>query len=243
MPSMKKVLLAEDVKDFCTEQNSFLARSDITVFTASSNDDILNIHKREKLDLIVSKLDMPGLSSEELFQIIKQRRDLQKVATILFCRDTPTHRARCSQCSANAVLALPVDSDQLQAAMLQLLNIAPRQSHRVALKVTVEGKFKQKPFLYRIDNISATGMLIAAEIKAEESLVQGDQLTLSFCLPAGTHLTIQGKVERIIPQSVATNVCLYGIKFAGLTPGVQSEIESFINKEQKHKHKRSITGD
>ncbi len=232
---MKKILLTDDIKDFCIEQSSFLTRSGITVFTASSNDDILSIHTREKLDLIVSKLDMPGLSSEELFHSIKQRRDLQKVSTILLCKDTPMHRARCNECRASAVLSLPVDFEQLQATMQHLLNIAPRQSYRAALKVTVEGKFKNKPFLYRMDNISTTGMLITAEVKPEERLAQGDQLALSFCLPEGTHIYARGKVERIIPQSLAANVCLYGLKFDELASSVQSEIAAFIRKEQDNK--------
>lgn len=232
---MKKFLIADDLKSQCVQNNSFLSREGITVFSAATNDEMLKIHSAEKVDLIVSKIDLPGLTSEELFESIRQRQDLRGVATILICDDTPIHHARCKQCSVNAVLTLPIDTSQLHAKMQQLLDIAPRQAYRVTLKASLEGKFKNKPFLYRTDNISATGMLITAEVRAEEMLAQGDLLSFSFYLPDGTQIIAQGTVERVIPQTIAANVCLYGIKFTGLTPNVKSAIETYVRKERNHK--------
>jgi DNA-binding response OmpR family regulator len=232
---MKKILVADNLKSQCLQNNSFLSRQGMTVFSAATNDEILKIHSVEKVDLIVSKIDLPGLTSEELFENIRHLRDLRGVATILICDDTSIHHARCKQCGANAVLTLPVDISQLHAKMQQLLDIAPRQAYRVTLKVSVEGKFKNKPFLYRTDNISATGMLITAEVRAEERLAKGDILSFSFYLPDGTQIIAQGTVERVIPQTIAANVCLYGIKFMDLTPNVKSAIETFVRKERNYK--------
>jgi CheY-like chemotaxis protein len=233
---MKKILIAHDLMIRHLNNSGFLGRSGITIFTAATNDDILNIHSREKVDLIVAKLDMPGQTSEAVFDVIRQRKELRGTAVILICDDSSAQRARSIRCSANAVLALPVDETQLHQKMLQLLDIAPRQAYRVTLKVSVQGKFKNKSFLYRTDNISATGMLIAAEIRAEETLVPGDQLSFSFFLPDGKQINATGKVERVIPQTVAEDTCLYGIKFSDISPSVQSTIEAFINKEQYYKH-------
>lgn len=232
---MKKILIAENLKNQWVHNNTFFSRQGITMLSAATNDEIWKIHSEKKVDLIVSKIDLPGLPSEELFDRIRQHRDLRSVATILICDDTPLHHARCKQCGANAVLAMPLDPSQLHAKMQQLLDIAPRQAYRVSLKVSVEGKFKNKPFLYRTDNISATGMLITAEVRAQERLAQGDLLTFSFFLPDGTQIIAQGTVERVIPQTIATNVCLYGIKFSDLTPNVKAAIETFVRKEQNHK--------
>lgn len=229
---MKKVLIANDLKQLFMEQNSFLNRADIMVFTAETNDEALKIHIEEKVDLIVTKLDLPGLRSEDLFKIISQSRELNEVLTILTCESTLFHRERCKQCGAHAVFTNPVDIAPLHLKMRQFLDVAPRQSYRVALNVAVEGKFNNRPFLYRTENISATGMLI----KAEEVFAQGDRLSFSFYLPDGTRVSARGEVVRIIKQENAPDGGLYGIKFTTIAPNVRSPIDTFIKKQLKYKH-------
>jgi response regulator RpfG family c-di-GMP phosphodiesterase len=236
---MKKVLIASDLKDQYIKSGSFLNRADIVILSAATNDEMLKIHSAEKADLILTKVDMPGISSEELFESLRRRKDLRDVSIIIICEDTPTHRSRAVQCGANAVLIQPVDAARLHMKAQEFLNVAPRQSYRVTLKVSVEGKFKNKPFLYRTDNISATGMLILAEIKTGEMLVQGDLLSFSFYLPDGRQINAHGTVERIIPQTIVSNVFLYGIRFTDLTPDSKSALEIFIKKEQSYK--RALT--
>lgn len=229
---MKKVLIANDLKHLFMEKDSFLNREDITIFTAETNDEALKIHIEEKVDLIVTKLDQPGLRSEELFKIINQSRELREVLTIVIRDSTLFHRERCKRCGAHAVFTNPIDIALLHLKIHQFLDVAPRQSYRVALNVAVEGKFNNRPFLYRTENISATGMLI----KAEEIFVQGDQLSLSFYLPDGTRVSARGEVMRIIKQGNAPGACQYGIKFMDIAPSVQSLIDTFIKKELKYKH-------
>jgi DNA-binding response OmpR family regulator len=229
---MKKVLIASDLKSLYMEKDHFLDRAHIKVFNADTNDEVLKIHSEEKADLIVTKLDMPGIKSEDLFDAIRQRKDLREVLTIIICKDTPVHRDRCRQCGATVVLAMPVDIALLHTKVYQLLNMAARQSYRVALTVAVEGKSKNRSFLYRTENISATGVLV----KAEEVLAHGDRISLSFFLPDGTHVTAYGDVARVMKQATAPDACLYGIKFTDINPSVQSAIEAFIKKEAERKH-------
>jgi DNA-binding NtrC family response regulator len=232
---MKKVLIAHDLKSLCLDNNSALDRADIMVFTGTSNDELLKIHTDEKVDLIVTKLDMHGMMTEELFDAIKQRKELQAVATILVCEEGMIHKARSGQCNANVVLTIPVEAVQLHAKIRQFLDIAPRQSYRVTLNVAVEGKFKNKAFLYRTDNISTTGMLISAVTKTDEVLTVGDRLAFSFYLPDGTRVSARGTVERVIQRELTPEVCLYGVKFNELPPVVKTAIEAFVKKELSFK--------
>ena len=120
---MKKVLLANGLKGLFTEKGSFLDRADIQVFTAASNEEALKIHSRERVDLIVTQLDLPGIRIEELFSAIRNDKELRKVSTIIICKDTLAHRERCKKCRANAVFTLPVDTD---AADRQGAAVSPR---------------------------------------------------------------------------------------------------------------------
>jgi CheY-like chemotaxis protein len=225
---MKKVLIADNLKQLYSQANSFLNRAHIKVFTAATNDEVLKVHRQENVDLIVTPLDLPGIGSEELFDGIRQNKAVQEVSTIIICKDSLANRERCRQCGANAVFTLPVDFSLLSAKVQQFLEVAPRRSYRVTLSVSIEGKFKNMPFLFRMENISANGMLI----KADGNLSQGDRISFSFFLPDETHVKAHGEIARVVKQEAAPDSSLYGVKFTDIDLNVKSAIETFVKKEQ-----------
>ncbi len=224
---MKKVLLTKDVKKLIAGQNNFLNRSDITIATASTNAEVLKIHREEKVDLIVTQLETPGIESEKIFAIIRDNKELRGVSTIIICNDTLAHRERCKQCRANAVFTMPVDTALLLVKMQHLLNVAPRMHYRAALAVAIQGKFKNRPLPFWTENISASGMLI----KAKEPLSKGEGIFFSFFLPDGTHVSGYGEITRINRPGLEQDSFLDGIKFTSIDPGVQSAIDAVIKKE------------
>ncbi len=224
---MKKVLLTKDVKKLIAGQNNFLNRSDITIATASTNAEVLKIHREEKVDLIVTQLETPGIESEKIFAIIRDNEELRGVSTIIICNDTLAHRERCKQCRANAVFTMPVDTALLLVKMQHLLNVAPRMNYRAALAVAIQGKFKNRPLPFWTENISASGMLI----KAKEPLSKGEGIFFSFFLPDGTHVSGYGEITRINRPGLEQDSFLDGIKFTSIDPGVQSAIDAVIKKE------------
>ncbi len=225
---MKKVLLAKDIETLFVKKSGFLGRGDIKVFTAVTNDEMLKIHRREKVDLIITQLDLPGIKSEELFSIIRKSDELRDVATIIICKDTLAHRARCRQCRANAVFTAPADVPLLYIKAHQFLDIAPRKSYRAALAVGIQGKFRDKPQPFWTENISASGMLI----RSEEPLSKGDGAFFSFFLPDGTHVSGYGEITRAERLATTPDTFLYGIKFTNIDPAVKAAIEAAVKKEE-----------
>ena len=161
---MQKVLFSKDLISIMMQGKNLLNRADIKVFTAATTDDVLKIHIEETLNLIVTTLDLPGTRCEAIFDIIWQSQKLKKVLVIMICEDNVPDRTRCKQCGAKYSLAMPVDPGQLHEKVRQFLNVAQRQAYRVILKASVEGKFKDRPFLCFTENISSTGALIRAEM-------------------------------------------------------------------------------
>jgi len=223
---MKKVLLAHGLKKPIMEKSRFFERASVAVFTASTNDDILKVHKKEKVDLIVTRIDLPGITCEELLGLIRKSPELREVSVILICKDTLAHRERCRKCKANAFFTIPVKPVLLHLKMQQFLSIAPRKSYRAALAIAISGKFKNKPMPFRTENVSASGMLI----RAAEPLSKGDGVYFSFFLPNGTHVTGYGEIARVHKVSTSPEAFLYGIKFTDVDPGVKSLIEATVNK-------------
>jgi CheY-like chemotaxis protein len=222
---MKKVLLAKDLRRLFPETGSFLDRADLKVYLAETNDEAQRICMREAVDLIVTKLDMPGMRSEDLFEFIRSNPELRRASIIMVCNDTLAHRERCKRCRPNAVLAMPVDPAMLHLKMQQFLNVAPRMLYRTALAVAIEGKFRDRPVPFHTENISASGMLI----KAEEPLAKGAGVFLSFFLPDGTHISGYGEIVRVERLRTENEMYLYGIRFTNVNEESRSAIETVVN--------------
>jgi len=223
---MKKMLLAHSLKKPIMEKSRFLERAGVSIFTVATNDDLLKVHKQEKVDLIVTKLDLPGMKSEELFSLIRESPELREVSTIIICKDTLAHRERVRHCNANAFFTMPVKPVLLHLQMQQFLNIAPRKYYRAALAIAISGKFRNRPLPFRTENISASGLLI----RAAEPLSKGDGVYFSFFLPKGTHVSGYGEIARVDKVPGEPEAFLYGIKFTDVDPCVKALIEAVVNK-------------
>ncbi len=226
---MKRVLLANDLQDLFNGNDGIFDREDVAVFLASTNDEILNIHREEKVDLIITQLDMPGMRTEDLFNIIRGSREVRGVSTILICKETLAHRERSKLCNANAVYTVPVDKSVLHMKVQELLNIAPRKFYRAALAVGIQGRFKNKPSQFRTENISTSGMLM----KAEEPLAKGDGIFFSFFLPDGTHVSGYGEIARTVQLSTILDMFFYGVKFTNLDEETRQAIEETVRKSSR----------
>lgn len=223
---MKKILITKNLYGLFAEQKSLLDREDIQVFTASTNDEVLKVHRKETADLIITELELPGIPTEDLFGTIRQWKELRAVSTIIICQDTLAHRERCKQCHANAVIPLPVDTTLLLVKMHQFLNVAPRMEYRAALAVGISGKYRDNPVPFHTENISASGMLI----RAEEPLARGDGIFLSFFLPDGLHVSGYGEIVRIVRSPDDARAFLYGVRFTNIDPELKAAIERAVNK-------------
>jgi DNA-binding response OmpR family regulator len=226
---MKKALISIDLLSLYMTDESALNRTDVKVLSAASNEAFLNTHTKEKIDLIVTRLDMPGsIKSEELFAQIRKDKELREVSIIIICEDTPEQRERSIKCGANAIFLKPVDIDLLHVKMRQLLSIAPRQPYREMLQIVdVEGKFGGRAFFGQGENISTSGMLL----KTQNIFTESDQMHFTFYLPDGTRAKVRGKVIRTIKQELTTNSGRYGVEFTEINQKIQSAIEMYVQKK------------
>lgn len=224
---MKKVILAEDIKALLERERSFLNRSDIAIFTASSNEQALSIHRAEKADLIIANLDMPGMSGETLSSLIREDNELCGVSLMIVCANTESELKRCLQCRANAFVTAPINNAVLLQEAHHLLHVAPRKSFRVPLSIKVLGTSKDANFTAFGENISVSGMLL----HCETLLSEGDTVTCSFYLPDSKHITSDAEVVRILEKVTEHDANCYGVRFIDLSKDFSSAIETFVEKK------------
>lgn len=226
---MKKVLIANELHALLEQDRSFLDRTDLQVFVVATNDEALNIHRSERVDLIISKLDLPGMASEKLYGLIREDAALRTVSTIMCCANTPEAIKKSSQCRVNAVLLEPLHPILLMAKAQQLLDIAVRETIRVLLGVVIDGRFGEEAFYCRTKNISATGMMI----ETRKRLVEGARLTCQFYLPDATRIQATGKIIRIIQQTSGSGDQQYGLMFTDIAPETKQLLADFVESTRQ----------
>ena len=226
---MKKVLVTDEVSQIIAREKTFLDREGIQLFMVNTNDDVLPLHRAEKIDVIIITLHAPGMRSEALCAAIRSDESLRKVSIIMICPNAAADIERSVQCKANAVLMMPVDQAALLEKIRQLLEISWRESYRVLVSVVVEGTNKDVAFFGRSGNISATGMLI----ESEKVLEKGEQLKCSFFLPGSAQIKTTGEIVRAMKQAGGAKTYQYGLRFAQLTTEARSAIEDFVEKKSQ----------
>jgi DNA-binding response OmpR family regulator len=226
---MKKVLIAQDIRSLIEQDASFLNRTEFTVFTAVSNDDALKIHRRERVNLIITKLEMPGMASEKFCTLIRENESLRAVSIIMICENTPAAIEQSTRCRVNAVLLQPVHPLLLMIKVQQLLDIAARETLRVLLNASVDGQARASSFFCRSRNISATGMLI----ETNKRLAEGARLSCLFYLPNSQKIEASGKVIRTTEKASGDKENLYGIQFTDIAPETKQLLLAFVESTSR----------
>ena len=226
---MKKILIAEALKSYIAKEKSFLKRGDITVYSAATTDDMLKVHRSEKVSLIISQIDMPGMSAEQLCAQIRNNEALRQVSLLMISPDTSSDRERAARCKPNAIMTLPINTAQLLEKLQLLLDISWRGSFRVLLSVAVEGDDKGNAFFCGSENISSSGLLI----ETDRVISKNDRVTCKFFLPGSEQIVVRGEVVRIMKRDAGKNVYQYGIRFLEIDQSAQTSIASFVKKRVK----------
>lgn len=226
---MKKLLIVDDLRTFIDRERSILNRSDLSIFTATSTEEALNLHKTEKMDMIIIDLDMPVMSGDKLCTMIRKNEELKNVSIVMVCNNTGPDLARIRTCKANAYVTRPLNSVQFIKTVGQLLDIPERKSYRVLIKLSVRGESRNESFFCSSRNISSTGILI----ETDKLLVKGDEISCSFFLPKSERIVADAEIARAV--NISINTFQYGARFTNLSPAGKSAIDEFVNSKFRKK--------
>jgi DNA-binding NarL/FixJ family response regulator len=223
---MKTIVIAKDLHPLFMSAVHFLHRSDITVHTAATADELLTTHFEHHAVLLVTRLDLPGIHCETMISVIRRNEALKSVSILVLYTDDPVQRARSARCGANIVMAMPADPGVLATHVSQLLSVEPRRTYRVVMNMAAHGVHQNRPFLCKSENISPKGLLI----RTTEVLAPGSRIACSFYLPDGTHVSADGDVARVIKQGFGDEAHHYGVRFISIAPEAEASISSFVHK-------------
>jgi uncharacterized protein (TIGR02266 family) len=176
-----KVLLADDVELFLELEKTFLQREDIELVVARDGEEALAAIRRERPDLILLDLYMPGMDGDEVCREVKADPLLRATPVLMVTsagRDD--ERARCEHAGSEGILTKPINRHLFLDAVRGRLSVAERGAHRVPARLQVRfgpgGGHVLTDFTV---NVSTGGVFI----ETSQRFAAGDPLQTSFVLP------------------------------------------------------------
>lgn len=217
----KKILIADSIRNALEREQSILNRGNFEIFTTLSGRESLALHKVHAMDLIIISLELADISGDRLCSLIRQDNELKNVSLLITCANDPLCVERATHCGANAYITKPFHSEQLAEKVTVLLSIPRRQRYRVLLKAAVKGQQSSGFFYCSTRDISTSGIMI----EAEQSMDEGDVLSIAFVLPGFGHVAAEGEICRIEKKGAVNG---YGIRFRDLSHQYRQAIDAFV---------------
>lgn len=224
---VKRVIIIDDIKEILERANSYLDRSGIEVFPVPSNAEVLQKQREVKADLIISYLDMPDMSGEELCSAVRKNPLYAGVAIMMVCPNEKVLQERSKHCSADVFMSVPVSEEALLLKAHDLLKIPSRTSFRVPVNASMSLESGDgKNFLGFSQDLSATGMLLGTS----RVINLGESLSCSFQLGETEKLNVKAEVVRLVSRKGKGAPYLYGLKFLDVSPALAVELECFVSE-------------
>jgi CheY-like chemotaxis protein len=207
---------------------SVLSGYEYKIFYAKSGKEALDMHKKEKGDLIVIKPDFRDLTCEQFCSAIRGDEGLKGVSILIVCSDKPSDIDRCQKCGANDYLQSLTPADFLKKTT-QFLNVSQRTSYRVIVKISKTENNRIQHIFCNSRNLSSSGILL----ETEGDLKKGDNIDCSFFLPNSIRIGIAGEIVRIEKNQDGPKY--YGVRFINVPASVESQIDLFIQQWRDRK--------
>jgi CheY-like chemotaxis protein len=220
----KKVLLVDDTESGLALLRRIVTPAHFTMFEANSGRQALKIHRRERVDLIIMDLQMPGMDGEQVTRTIRAERGQRAVSILLFADSSrPVLRERCLAAGADDFIPKPFKNADVLARVRSLMNVVVRKDTALLAHVKAEDAGPDvKPFVARIVNVSTSGLLLEANVP----LARGRRVRVKFFVPdSTTQISARATVVRRADGGGAARC---GVRFTALDPSARRIILDYV---------------
>lgn len=226
---MKKIIIADSLKDFIEQDVNLIAGYDNKIFYIKTAQEALDIHRKERANLIIITLDYPDLSCERICSAIRRDEVLKTVSILVVCSEKLSDIERCLRCGASDYITHPVSPAAFLLKVSRLLNVSERTSYRVIVKVVNMDDTRAAHIFCASKNISSSGLLLETDVIFDK----GNKLICSFFLPNSIRIVADGEIMRI--REKENGIKEYGVRFIDIPHSVELQIASFVENWLKRK--------
>ncbi len=215
-----KLLIADHVKSFLELERTFLRRADCQVVTASSGLDALHAAQRERPDLIVLDVAMPGMDGLEVTRTLSASKPPVQGIPVILLSDGDDEKAAKSS-GALEFLRKPLDEGLFLNAIRRHVPLKVRQDPRRPIDAPCRFRMAEDEGMGTVANISISGVFM----HTYERLAIGGRLSLRFALPlpeGDREVAMEALVVRLAPPRG------YGLGFCDISDETLDNIRRYV---------------
>jgi CheY-like chemotaxis protein len=188
----KELLLVDDVKLFLQLGKTMVSREDFVVHTAMNGDEALQLARKNRVDVILLDLYMPGMDGDEVCREIRSDPLTENIPVIMVTTESDGEgRRRCFYAGCDDFMTKPVRADILNRAVDRQLAERERTHQRTDVVLPCLLDNGRDPVSTRIFTLSAGG----AYVEMDPPPLPDTHHMLTFTLPEAT--------ERISVEALA----------------------------------------
>lgn len=225
----KKIIIASTVQQAIANAESLFNRGSIGILSGSTSEEILQLHRTQKADLIVADATLPVMGGLTLCRTIRKDPGLKDVSIIMTCADGDPAVNEYRAAGSNDVLTKPVDPIRLFSTVSHMLIIQNRLGVRIPLRMTVEGRSERDIFVGISHDLSVSGMLLSSA----RMLQPRDRLHCTFAFGSRV-VTVECEVIRT--QRNPEGGFQFGVKFVNLDAKTFVLLEHFVKSNAAQGH-------
>lgn len=175
----RKILVVDDAAMFRDLESLYLGRSGHILLACDAEEAWETLH-RERPDIVVTDLSMPGMGGDDLCRRIKADADFRRTPVVIVAsRDLGEEHERAVRAGADDVVEKPINRVSLIQAVNHFLRLSVRGLVRVALETDVHIAGADCELWGRSRNVSRGGIFV----ESEHALAPDSEVTLEFTLP------------------------------------------------------------
>lgn len=202
---MNKILLVDDEKAFLTSLQDGLRafQKDFSIVTANSGLEALNILEKEKIDLLVTDLKMPGMDGLELIsKVIPKLSELRVI--IMTAYGSPEVTDKLQNMGTFRYIEKPIDFDNLADCIFEELSTGAKgyiQGITISTFLQIF-ELEQKSATLIIKSKGKTGriyVLAGQLIDAETGFLKGEEAIHEIISWDSAEIEIENKCKKKIP--------------------------------------------
>lgn len=207
---------------------SLLQRSSCDTRFAADGEEALAVCALWRPHLIMFGSMMQGVSVADFCARVRADRRLQGAQLLMVTELIGDERSQAAPPTIDAHVVNPVEDDQLDALIAELLQIPNRQAKRVDVELIarIEGCGADTSMTANIMNLSEAGM----RIEAPDHLEIGASGLVRLVLPSTSELLSLSCTVRVAIDEILLH---YGVELSDLTDAQRASLRDFVAREQR----------
>jgi len=230
---MKKILLVDGLDLLQELEKSFLKRKDFMAFVAASSREGIEIHRRERVNLILWDLNVADMDPEEACRTLREDHLLKQVSIILITdHASDTDIDRYKKAGANDCISKPLDQIELIKKIGKFTEVPVRINTRLFVKMMIEraAGVNLEQFLGTTVNLSASGFLM----ETGHNFRLSEKVSFSLSMPeVKKAIFVQGEVVRKADDGQNSLKNYYGVRFIDIKEEDRYAIERYVKLHQE----------